>query len=99
MTQRQPTTTVLSAAEFQAITDEFLIAEPAANEPTADGVRVGGFELSRSEFETLAAALAGRPVPIESVQLTLSSDGSFRATWINATDPRTVSSLLIRPAD
>jgi hypothetical protein len=90
-------TILLSAAEFQAISDEFIVSEPAANEPNDDGVRVGGFELSRSEFAMLAATVTGRAVPIEGVRLTCDDDGCYRATWINATDPRTVSSHLIRP--
>jgi hypothetical protein len=92
-------TIVLSAAEFQAITDELAsVAEHATDDPTAGVVPVGTFELSRSEFEMLAAALAAQPTRVESVQLTLDRDGSYRASWINATDPRTVSTRLIRPA-
>jgi hypothetical protein len=33
------------------------------------------------------------------IKLTLADDGSYRATWMNATEPPTVSTRLIRPAD
>ena len=93
MTERQPTTIGLSATELQAIVDEF------DGEPTLDLVRVGPFEFSRGELETMAAAVAVHPAPPDSIQLALADDGSYSATWINATDPPTVSTQLIRPAD
>jgi hypothetical protein len=100
MTEPQPATIVLSAAEFQAIVDEMRsIGAGPTDQLAPDVVRVGPFELSRSEFQTMAAAVAVRPTPIDSVQLTLADDGGYRATWINATDPPTVSTLLIRPGD
>lgn len=100
MTERQPTTIGLSATELQAIVDEFeTIAIARDGEPTLDLVRVGPFEFSRGELETMAAAVAVHPAPPDSIQLALADDGSYSATWINATDPPTVSTLLIRPAD
>jgi hypothetical protein len=98
MTDPQPI--VLSAAEFQLISEESArAAGRAIDKPTTGGHTLGGFELSRGEFELLAEVVAGRQVLVGSMQLTPASDGSCRATWINATDPQTISSRLIRPAD
>ena len=100
MSERQPTTIGLSATELQAIVDEFEpIAIPRDGEPTLDLVPVGPFEFSRGELKTMAAAVAVHPTPPDSIQLALADDGSYSATWTNATDPPTVSTLLIRRAD
>ena len=100
MSEREPTTIGLSATELQAIIDEFeTVATPRDGEPTLDLVPVGPFEFSRGELETMAAAVAVHPTPPDSIQLALADDGSYSATWANATDPPTVSTLLIRPAD